>query len=170
MKRRAFSIAALFFGCLLVFNLVGCGDGNAYDNGNAYGNEINTVYRGAYNGSLRGNDGEADKSVLVSSNSLRYVDNSFSITQVSTSGGNTISGTTTSSFWAYLYKGTVKIGIVIGSAVEVPGWTGKAVRYYLGRTRCSALRGEIKGTFNTDIVTDDMSSDYSGFGVYAREN
>ena len=162
MKKRMVLLAALLVAGLLALTFAACGDDGG---GGVSARQIDPKYRGNYNGNIRDNAAEAGNSVVIGSNFIRYTDNSYSITGASTSGGGIKSIGPTTYSWDYLYQGSVKIGVIFEYGVDVPGWSGKEVQYYLGQRLCNGTpKVQIKLSFGTDIVTDDMSTDYSGFG------
>lgn len=176
MKKSSFSTVTLLVGILLAFTLVGCEDlfGVLGDPG------IDPVYQGRITGTL-GSDTGSTKPVEIGSRSIAYASTrENSINGLSTSGGDTRTESviyptgSSEAFrsWAYLYRGTEKVGIVYQYAAGVTSvfpWgnsESKVITYYLGKTSCRGQVSRIEAMF-PDSACDisDMTDTYHGIGA-----
>jgi hypothetical protein len=174
MKTKKSVLLMVLLGGLLALMLAGCAE--VEDETNA----IDPVYRSSTKGTLRNEDGSNNQPVVIGSQSMAYTDGRHSIGDLRTSGGDTLTsgsnfgyGSTSSSYsWAYLYKGSEKIGIVFQrtGSVSVPYYNGggKVVTYYLGKALCDqAAVPQIRSVFGSTCDTSDMSTAYYGSGARA---
>jgi uncharacterized lipoprotein YehR (DUF1307 family) len=177
MKKRAFSVVALLTGLVLAFALIGCGDVEDEQ-------VIDPVYQGRTSGTLRSEDATGgNKEVTIGPRSISYQATAgvqYTIEGLHTSPGGTkketvkfnITYASVSYSWAYLYKGTEKIGVVfhriVGAGVSIQGLNPEAevLTYYLGKDRCDQLAvNQIRAVFDSACDTSDMSPDYHGLGA-----
>lgn len=180
MKKRAFSVVALLTGLVLAFALIGCGDVEDEQ-------VIDPVYQGRTSGTLRSEDANGgNKDVTIGPRSISYQATAsvgqYSIEGLHTSPGGTkketvqfgMSYASVSYSWAYLYKGTEKIGVVfhriVGAGVSIQGLNTEAevLTFYLGKDRCDQIAvNQIRAVFDSACDTSDMSTGYYGVGAKA---
>ena len=174
MKKRAFSIVALLMGLLFALTLGGCGEMESED-------VIAPVYWGRTSGTLGSADaGNDNQDVDIGSNYIAYAGTGGNaITGLHTSGGDKRTAGVgypgvsvgASRSWAYLYRGTEKIGIIYqyAAGVSVPGPadpSSKYTTYYLGKSRCDQLAvNQIRTVFGSACDTSDMTDTYHGVGA-----